>query len=87
MWGVFTVDAERGILYVPVEKVGNNYYGGSHHGNNLYSDSLVALEAATGKMLWYQQLVHHDIWDYDISAAPTLIEVVGTAGRFPRSCR
>ena len=83
MWGVFTVDVERGILFVPVEKVGNNYYGGPHHGNNLYSDSLVALEAASGKMLWYQQLVHHDIWDYDISAAPTLIDVVQNGRTIP----
>jgi quinoprotein glucose dehydrogenase len=80
---VFTVDVERGILYVPVEKVGNNYYGGSHHGNNLYSDSLVALEAMTGKMLWYQQLVHHDIWDYDIAAAPTLVDVVRDGQTIP----
>jgi quinoprotein glucose dehydrogenase len=83
MWGVFTVDAERGILFVPVEKVGNNYYGGSHHGNNLYSDSLVALEATTGRMLWFQQLVHHDIWDYDIAAAPTLVDVVQDGRTIP----
>lgn len=79
IWGMFTVDEERGILYIPVEKVsgnGNNdYWGGGNHGNNLYSDSLVALDALTGKMKWHQQLVHHDIWDYDIAAAPTLIEV------------
>ena len=75
IWGVFTVDEERGILYVPVEKVGNDYWGGSNHGNNLYSDSLVALDALTGKMRWSRQLVHHDIWDYDIAAPPALIEV------------
>jgi quinoprotein glucose dehydrogenase len=79
IWGMFTVDEERGTVFVPVEKVsgnGNNdYWGGGSHGNNLYSDSLVALDALTGEMKWYQQLVHHDIWDYDIAAAPTLIEV------------
>ena len=53
----------------------NDYWGGGNHGNNLYSDSLVALDAMTGKMKWYQQLVHHDIWDYDIAAAPVLIDV------------
>jgi quinoprotein glucose dehydrogenase len=75
LWGYFTIDEERGTLFVPVEKVGNDYWGGPHHGNNLYSDSLVALDALTGRMKWHQQLVHHDIWDYDIAAAPALIEV------------
>jgi quinoprotein glucose dehydrogenase len=75
IWGVFTIDEERGTVFFPVEKVGNDYWGGSNHGNNLYSDSLVALDALTGKMKWYRQLVHHDIWDYDIAAAPALIEV------------
>ena len=75
IWGMFTVDAERGIVYVPVEKVGNDYWGGSNHGNILYADSLVALDAITGKIKWHQQLVHHNIWDYDIAAAPVLIDV------------
>ncbi len=60
---------------MPVEKVGNDYWGGSNHGNNLYSDSLLALDAATGKMKWFRQLVHHDIWDYDLAAAPILVDV------------
>jgi quinoprotein glucose dehydrogenase len=75
IWGIFTLDEERGTLFIPVEKVGGDYWGGSNHGNNLYSDSLVAVDALTGRMKWYQQLVHHDIWDYDIAAAPALIEV------------
>ena len=74
LWGMFTVDVERGLLFVPVEKVGNDYYGGPHHGNNLYSDSLLAVDVNTGKIKWYQQLVHHDIWDYDLAAPPTLVE-------------
>jgi quinoprotein glucose dehydrogenase len=74
LWGIFTVDVERGLLFVPVEKVGNDYYGGPHHGNNLYSDSLLAVDVNTGKVKWYQQLVHHDIWDYDLAAQPTLVE-------------
>ena len=75
IWGLFTIDEERGIVFVPVEKVGPDYWGGNNHGDNLYSDSLVALDAATGKIKWFRQLVHHDIWDYDIAAAPTLLEV------------
>ncbi len=75
IWGVFTLDEERGTVFFPVEKVGNDYWGGSNHGNNLYSDSIVALDAQTGKMKWFRQLVHHDIWDYDIAAPPALIDV------------
>ena len=75
LWGYFTIDEERGTLFIPVEKVGNDYWGGPTHGTNLYSDSLVALDAQTGRLKWSRQLVHHDIWDYDLSAAPALIEV------------
>jgi glucose dehydrogenase len=75
LWGIFSVDLERGLVFVPVEKVGNDYFGGPHHGNNLYSDSLLAVDAMTGKIKWHQQLVHHDIWDYDVAAQPTLVEV------------
>jgi glucose dehydrogenase len=79
LWGMFSIDEERGLLFVPVEKIegngANDYFGGANPGNNLYSDSLVALDATTGKMKWFQQLVHHDIWDYDIAAAPVLIDV------------
>jgi quinoprotein glucose dehydrogenase len=75
LWGYFTLDEQRGTLFIPVEKVGNDYWGGPHHGNNLYSDSLVALDALTGRIKWYRQLVHHDIWDYDLAAAPALIDV------------
>ena len=52
-----------------------DFYGGTRTGNNLYSDSLVCLEARTGKMVWYYQLVHHDIWDWDIATAPLLIDI------------
>ena len=75
LWGIFTVDVDRGLIFVPVEKVGNDYYGGPTPGNNLYSDSLLAVDALTGKMKWHQQIVHHDIWDYDVAAQPTLVEV------------
>jgi hypothetical protein len=68
IWGMFTVDADRGILYIPVEKVGNDYWGGSNHGNILYADSL-----PRSTRRWQDEvvpaLVHHDIWDYDLRAA------------------
>ena len=75
LWGIFSVDVQRGLLFVPVEKVGNDYYGGPHPGNNLYSDSLLAVDVNPGRIKWHQQLVHHDIWDYDLAAQPTLVDV------------
>ncbi len=79
MWGQFVVDDARGLIFFPIEKMegnGNNdYWGGGSPGANLYSDSLVALDGMTGKMKWFQQVIHHDIWDYDVAAPPVLVEV------------
>jgi quinoprotein glucose dehydrogenase len=75
VWGIMSLDVERGLLFAPVSKAGNDYWGGPHHGNNLYSDSVVAIEAMTGRMVWHYQTVHHDIWDFDLGAAPALVEV------------
>jgi quinoprotein glucose dehydrogenase len=82
-WGELTVDEERGLVFVSTAGPDYDYYGGDRLGNNLYGNSLVALDAATGKMRWYQQLVHHDLWDYDFSAPPTLIEVNRSGQRIP----
>jgi len=76
VWSFMTLDAERGLVFVPIAPSGGTeYYGGQRLGNGLYSDSLVALDANTGKLVWYQQLVHHDLWDYDVPGAPTLFDV------------
>jgi len=76
VWSFMTLDAERGLVYVPIAPSGGTeYYGATRLGNGLYNDSLVALDAATGKLVWYQQLVHHDLWDYDVPAPPTLFDV------------
>jgi glucose dehydrogenase len=84
VWGFLSVDAERGLVYAPVSMPGgNDYYGGTHHGDNLYGDCVVAIEIKTGKLKWYQQLVHHDIWDYDLAAAPTLINVTRGGATVP----
>lgn len=74
-WGFITVDVNRGLVFVPLGCPTSDFYGADRHGNGLYGNSLVALEAATGKLKWYQQLVHHDLWDYDLAAAPVLIDV------------
>ena len=75
MWAFFTVDVERGIVYAPIGSPTADYYGADRHGKNLYGNSIVALDADTGKLKWFQQLVHHDLWDFDLPAAPTLIDV------------
>jgi quinoprotein glucose dehydrogenase len=75
VWSFFTIDTERGIVYAPIGAPTSDYYGGDRKGANLYGNSVVALDVTTGKLKWHQQLVHHDIWDYDVPAAPTLIDV------------
>jgi quinoprotein glucose dehydrogenase len=74
-WGFMTVDVERGLVYAPIGSPTADFYGADRHGNNLYGNSLVALDALTGKLKWHQQLVHHDLWDYDPAAPPTFIDV------------
>jgi quinoprotein glucose dehydrogenase len=75
IWGFITVDATRGIVYLPFGAPSVDQYGGDREGNNLFGTSLVAADANTGKYLWHFQIVHHDIWDADLSAAPVLIDV------------
>ncbi len=74
-WAPLSADEELGYVYLPVEEPTGDFYGGTRTGDNLFSDSLVCLEARTGKMIWYYQLVHHDIWDWDITTAPLLIDI------------
>src|SRR3954468_823800 len=75
VWNMLTVDEKRGIAYLPFGAPTFDRYGGDHKGANLFSDSLVAVEAATGKYLWHFQAVHHDIWDYDLDTPPVLLEI------------
>lgn len=74
-WAGMTVDTKRGIVYVPTGSAVMDFYGGDRIGNDLYADCLLALDAETGKLLWYFQGVHHDIWDRDFPAAPALYTV------------
>jgi glucose dehydrogenase len=71
-----TVDEEHGIVYEPVSGPGANFYGGDRPGANLFGNALVALDAVTGKMKWYFQTVHHELWDYNLPPAPGLIDIV-----------
>ena len=75
VWGYMTVDQERGIVYMPFGAPNNDRVGIDRPGDNLFGTAIVAADAATGKLLWYFQAVHHDIWDYDTETPPTLIDV------------
>src|SRR5690606_34551455 len=75
VWGPFSVDPELGYLYLAVEAPTNDVYGGARPGDNLFSSSLVAVNIDTGARVWHQQLVHHDIWDYDNPAHPILLDL------------
>lgn len=74
-WGEITIDEKRGIAYFPTGSATYDYYGADRTGSNLFANCLLALDARTGKRLWHFQLVHHDLWDYDVNAAPQLITV------------
>jgi quinoprotein glucose dehydrogenase len=74
-WGPLTADDELGYVYIPVEMPSGDLYGGHRPGDNLFGDSLVCLDAKTGKRVWHYQLIHHDMWDWDIPAAPVLLDV------------
>jgi quinoprotein glucose dehydrogenase len=74
-WGVMSVDQEHGLVLVPTASASPDYYGGRRLGSNRYADSLLALDARSGSLVWQQQLVHHDLWDYDLAAQPVLGDV------------
>jgi len=75
VWAPMTVDERRGLLYLPVSTPSNDFYGGNRPGANLFADSIVCLDAATGVRRWHYQLVHHGLWDYDMPAAPLLVRI------------
>jgi len=76
IWGWYmTVDEQRGILYMPIAGPAANYWGGDRPGNNLFANSMVAVDAETGKYKWHFQTVHHDLWDSDMPSPPTLVDI------------
>jgi quinoprotein glucose dehydrogenase len=75
VWTLMSADEELGYVYLPFSPPANDYYGGHRHGDNLFSDALVCLDARTGQRIWHYQITRHDIWDYDLPAAPNLIDV------------
>ena len=75
VWAPMSADTENGLVYLPVESATGDQYGGDRHGNNLFANSLIALDYMTGEMRWYFQLIHHDIWDWDNPTAPILADL------------
>jgi quinoprotein glucose dehydrogenase len=75
IWAQISVDPERDLVFVPTSSPSPDYYGGARRGSNSYADSVVALRGTTGEAVWHFQTVHHNLWDYDLPAQPTLITV------------
>lgn len=75
VWSMMSVDPETGYIYLPVEAASNDFYGGHRPGNNLFAQSLVCLDGQTGELVWYFQLTHHGLWDYDPPSAPILGDI------------
>src|SRR5262245_43372887 len=75
VWTQMTADEEAGLVYLPVEDPTSDFYGGHRPGNNLFGDSLVCVDLKTGQRKWHFQIVHHPIWDYDLSSAPILLDI------------
>lgn len=76
VWTFMSADDEAGLVYLPVSTPTNDYWGGKRLGDNVYAESLVALNAETGERVWHFQTVHHGLWDYDIASAPNLVDIV-----------
>ena len=82
-WAPLSVDPERGLVFAATGSASPDYYGGQRLGNNRHANSLVARDAATGALAWSRQIVHHDLWDYDLPAQPTLAEITWDGKRVP----
>lgn len=74
-WAPMSADLDLGYVYLPIEMPTGDHYGGHRPGDNLFADSLVCVNAETGERVWHYQLIHHDLWDWDIPAAPVLLDV------------
>jgi quinoprotein glucose dehydrogenase len=83
VWNTFSVDTQSGTLFMPLGSPSDDHYGGDRPGANLFGNSLVAVDAATGKLKWYFQTVHHDLWDYDLPPQPTLVDVIHDGKKIP----
>jgi quinoprotein glucose dehydrogenase len=83
VWSVMVADPERGLIFAPTSSPGPDYFGGLRPGSNRYANSIVALRAATGEVVWHFQTVHHDLWDYDNAAPPALVTLTRDGRQVP----
>lgn len=74
-WGGFSLDRDRGILYAPTGSAPYDHFGGDRHDDNLFANSIIALDARSGRRIWHFQTVHHDLWDYDVPTPPNLVTI------------
>lgn len=82
-WSESTIDSELGIVFIPTGTARYDFYGGNREGDNLFSNSILALDANTGKRIWHFQTVHHDLWDFDLPAAPKLLTITKDGEKIP----
>ena len=82
-WPPLSVDAQLGLVFIPTGSPSPDFYGGERHGDNRYANSLVALDADSGELVWSQQMVHHDVWDYDLPVQPVLVDLEWSGERIP----
>jgi quinoprotein glucose dehydrogenase len=82
-WSESTIDSETGIIYIPTGSPRYDWYGGNRKGDNLFGNSLLAIDARTGKLIWHFQAVHHDLWDYDLPTAPKLMTITHNGKEVP----
>ena len=82
-WSIMSVDEENGLIFVPLTSPAYDYYGGDRKGANLFSDCIVALDCETGKRKWHFQTIHHDVWDWDLPAQPSLVTVLRNGKKVP----
>lgn len=82
-WAPFAVDAERGLVFVPTGSASPDFFGGMRPGDDAHANSIVALRAASGELVWARQLIHHDLWDYDVASQPMLIELERGGAKIP----
>jgi quinoprotein glucose dehydrogenase len=83
VWGLMSVDEERDLVFLPTSGPSPDFFGGTRPGDNRYADSIVALRGSTGEVVWHFQTLHHDVWDYDNAAQPTLIDLEKDGRPFP----
>lgn len=75
VWTLMSVDVERDLVFLPTSSASPNYYGGTRPGDNRYANSIVALKGSTGELVWHFQIIHHDVWDWDLASQPMLVDV------------